>query len=98
MYRLMVPKSKMEDFIMLVIFDKMFDPESMNEYHKFNEFFELMESRGLKSEVFKKYFDIDTNLRSRYKNFKRDFTNMDSNVMVYLFEDREEENSEEGGE
>ena len=92
MYRLMLPKDKLEEFIILVTFDKLFDPETMDQDSEFNEFFERIESAGLKSKLFSYYFDIDSNLRNRYKKFKKEFTQDDTDVMIYLIDRDEDEN------
>lgn len=90
-YKLRLNKEKLGDFFILVLFDKLFDETFLVDNPKFNEVFETMEARGLKSIVFDNYFEVDPQLRSKYKQFRKEFDKEGSKVSLFMFDDIQEE-------
>jgi len=83
-YRFNIEKQQLGDLIILLMFDKMFDEEFMNNNEKFNELFDELKGLGLKGKLFDKYFSIDPQIRSKYKIFRREFDNENSQVSVRM--------------
>lgn len=83
-YRLNITKKQLGDFIIMLFFDKFFDEELLQENEKFNEVFRKMESLGLKGYIFKRFFDVDPQIRSKYKIFRRNFDDEDSSVSIVM--------------
>jgi hypothetical protein len=90
-YRLNITKKELGDFIIMLFFDKFFDEELLQENEKFNDFFHKMESLELKGYIFKKYFDVEPNIRSKYKMFRRNFDDEGSNVNIFMKDSVDEE-------
>jgi hypothetical protein len=90
-YKLRLNKEKLGDFLILVLFDKLFDDTFLVDNPKFNEVFEKMESLGLKSIIFDNYFNVDPSLSSKYKQFRREFDKEGSKVSLFMFDDIQEE-------
>lgn len=83
-YRFNIEKQQLGDLIILLMFDKMFDEEFMNNNEKFNELFDELKGLGLKGKLFDKYFSIDPQIRSKYKIFRKEFDNENSQVSVRM--------------
>ena len=82
MFRLNIKKEKFGDIIVLILFDKLFDPGFVSESKLFNEIANRLDKKGLKSILFQYYFDVDPNIRSRYKMFKKMIQNNDVSIRI----------------
>lgn len=95
-YRLRVTKKQFGDVIILLLFDKFFDEDFLSQNEAFNDVFDKMERAGLKGKIFQKYFDVEPSIRSKYKQFKRNFNEEGNAVSVYMADgDDIEESTEE---
>jgi hypothetical protein len=65
--RLNITKKQLGDFIILLLFDRAFDEEFISENEIFNDLMDKLENRGLQTLIFNKYFDVDAQLRGKYK-------------------------------
>jgi len=92
MYRLNVKKHKFGDIIILILFDKLFDQNYIEESPLFNELAETLNKKGMKSFLFQWYFSVDPNIRSRYKQFKKMIKN--NNVSINITTDNESQNED----
>lgn len=87
-YKFSIDKKQLGDLIILLMFDKMFDDEFMNDNEKFNELFEDLKGLGLKGKLFDKYFDIDMKVRSKYFIFRREFDKENTQVSIKMHPDQ----------
>jgi len=93
MYRLNIKKQELGDLIVLLLFDKLFNKEFIEESELFNTLIEVLENKGMKSKLFQYYFDVDPSLRSKYKHFSRKIE--EQNASVWIKEDTQQNESYE---
>ena len=93
MFKLNIKKKKFGDIIVLILFDKLFDPDFVNESHLFNEIANKLDKKGFRSILFQYYFDVDSNIRSRYKMFKK-LIESNNNVAINITTDKEDQNED----
>lgn len=91
MYRLNINKKNFGDIISLILFDKLLDETFVEESEIFNELRDFLEGKGLKTKLFKLYFKIDPNLRSKYKTFKKMVKKGDVSISFFEGEDFNED-------
>lgn len=87
-------KDKLGDFIILLLFDKVFNEEFLSDNERFEEVFSQLDKLNLRSILFDKYFEIDSGLRTKYKRFRSKFDKEDTNVMLYIIPGEEEKKNE----
>lgn len=90
-YRLRLTKKQLGDFVIMLFFDKLFDETLLEENEKFNEIFEKLETLGLKGFIFQKFFDVDPSIRSKYKQFRKNFDKDNGSVSIIMTENEVEE-------
>jgi hypothetical protein len=71
MFKLNITKEKLGDFLIMILFDKLFNKEFVNSSEAFNKLKQDLEDKGMKSKIFKSYFDIDIELRTKYRQFSK---------------------------
>lgn len=97
MFRFRIPKSQLEDLLIMMLFDRLFDESFMiqeTEESKFQHIFEAMSSAGFKSKLFSEYFKVDSFIRIRYKRLKKEFTKEGNDVIIQLKDIDQEEDEQ----
>lgn len=94
MYRLNIDKNKFGDLMALLLFNKFFNKEFIDNSELFNRMINDLEKKGFKSKIFEYYFDTDSNLRSRFKQFTK-MIEQDRDVAINIWYDDDENINED---
>lgn len=89
--RLNITRKELGDIILLLMFDKSFDEEFIEQNELFNEVFDALKNRGIDSLLFRTYFDINGNLRRMYRQWKSVFDYDKRRLSIEIFPDELEE-------
>lgn len=89
--RLNLTKNQLGDFIIMLLFDSSFDDEFLQNNEKYRILIDDLSQKGLQSKVFKLFFDVDSQIRARYKSFRNSYDRDGKKVSIELFDDLTEQ-------
>lgn len=89
MYRINITKGKLGDLLVLLLFEKFKDENFIKESETFNELLDALKTKGLRAKLHEFFFDVNPNLRSRFKQFSK-MIRKDRDVAINIWFDDEE--------
>ena len=89
--RFNLTKKQLGDFIIMLLFDSLFDDEFLDNNEEYRDLVEWLSGKGAQSRIFKLFFKVDGTIRSRYKIFRKFYDEDGKRVSIDMYNDINEQ-------